>query len=256
MKSTEREKGKQFSSGKLTSGDFSRFITLASGEPYTDEFTRTQAKLKESREKTKKIAIGPCFKPVSPPKKMNGSGNTYGLFTQNMPHMPPNPPVQAIRGAKPASPRNFSVSPPKRGQGGIPGTLLSPYPPHMPAEYDSVHKVQMEEEAKARSKRQGPIRVGCKTNDMISTPAFDTEPTVQPKKYTMDRKVTKPFRPTSPGRRGVLGTFSNYPEHIPDPYDEHERRKRQEMHRKGVGEVPFKTSFATKTSPTRSIQFK
>ncbi|KAG9392678.1 Protein of unknown function DUF4586 [Carpediemonas membranifera] len=253
MKPTEREKGKQFLSGTAHGNEFSHFISLAAEEPYTDDFERTK---RDARAAKEKLSSSTAFKPCSPSKRMTGSGDVTGLFSR--PSIPDDPyqPKSPMSAKK--EPRNFSCSPPRRGQGGVPGTLLSPYPKHRPDVYESEKLAAKADERKAREKRNGPIRVG-KPPSTISPPIFNPEPITRPKQYQPDTKITKPFRPGSPSRRGIEGTFSSYPEHIPDPYDER-MRKAKSMERgattDGMKPAPFRSSFARRSSPVRSIHFR
>mmetsp|Transcript_7679 Transcript_7679/g.25440 ORF Transcript_7679/g.25440 Transcript_7679/m.25440 type:complete len:312 (+) Transcript_7679:52-987(+) len=163
--------------GKTNDATFSKFVPLYMGEKY-------EADYKEKREHAstkKKLMVSETpFKPSKPGTKSSGLGNYYGCVGPKLAHMKDSDESAKKKGDFASGPRNIVTNPSKQGTFGYRGTTLGEklgaggaigeYQ-YKPDAYENKRKVEV-----AESKKSIEMRV-----------------------------TDKPFKPTSPPKRGGAG---------------------------------------------------
>ncbi|KAH7832549.1 putative protein of unknown function (DUF4586) [Monocercomonoides exilis] len=211
---------------------FTPFESLAVGEPY-----------EQNPAQRKKDASAPPvsnkpFLPSSPGKLLTGPGDTHGLFTPftysgmslDDSNESQNKKRKTKRSQTPGpsqiSKRNFYTNPGKRGGSGYFHTTIGGY------EYEYMSEPYGGDRAKVEKMKPKPPPVPFRSMSPPSRPLDTTVYAPLPIDSTKERKrMSKtmgdrpstrstfnpgiPFRPSSPGKKGITGTINPFPEYIP-----------------------------------------
>jgi hypothetical protein len=181
-----RYRGKQFitapvKGGKTNDSTFSPFSPLMVGERYTT----SEAHERKYRGEMKKrnITTAP-FKPSSPPKRNTGLGNYYGTIGKKYEHE-----TDWLHDTSPrkksekVEQRNIVTAPAKKGTYGVPGTQLGVYASKVGSKGvvgEYVYKGEPYDLARQAEQEQKKLSDTSKVAD-------------------------KPFKPTSPAKKGTYG---------------------------------------------------
>jgi len=204
---------------------------LCIGDTYVDPMLRTK--------KSKCTPIDPemMFKP---PGKVKYSTNKLGY--EYIPHMNNIRDPQALHDKYKdyTAPRNFLVSPPKKGGGGTltPGVLFGDGEDrklyeYMPDDYDMPRKKRHAEleahRAKLPEQQFKSMSVGNRTFATDQESYERDQPCGIPREKKVENLNTypheSPFKPAAPTKKGHNGTLEPFPEHMPCPVPEGPKRK-------------------------------
>ncbi|EKX42024.1 hypothetical protein GUITHDRAFT_111879 [Guillardia theta CCMP2712] len=195
----DRQKGKQFlttpsKKGSTPDVTFTRFSTVSVGTPYSPPLQNLQRGEKSSKESVSQ----PPFRPSSPTKTSQGSGSYYGCFgvwknmktTNNYDKVHAKSPDTGLK--------NFLIRPPKKGGCGTIELALKPFVPSSPPQKGTYGYMNLNINGMSRPK-------GC-----VGEYTYQSEPLDRFKRAEDASKDVKPFRPSSPSRkgRGFYGTFT------------------------------------------------
>ena len=256
---------------------------LYEGEKYVDPFKH---ETKAANEERAKNLTTNGFRYSSPNKWSSGLGNYYGCIGPKFQHMPdfnvltkevkPGPVVHELR--------QVLTNPPKRGYGATtPGCIFGPGPKagepgmgkyggreylHMKDEYDLARQ---KESAERKSSAEALLgRPPFKTvshavdffdghNRVASSKVYTEDPRVParpPPAETGAPVAERAFYPSRAPRSGPLGTFTKFPEYLPDPLEEKlKKAKEAAAAARIVGAAPFKPTSKPHTTPMPSIVF-
>mmetsp|Transcript_21117 Transcript_21117/g.30529 ORF Transcript_21117/g.30529 Transcript_21117/m.30529 type:complete len:316 (+) Transcript_21117:123-1070(+) len=225
---------RQFGVGKGIPGKFNR---LYEGETHIDNAKVLAAQRLKGRQG---FLTPNGFSHPSSLKKSSSVGDYNGTFTkpyQHMPegrHEPRNKPREA---KKEIAPRKIYTNPPRKATGGQASTPKIHFTEteYVASEYDAYENKERELHRTSRELMDGKPPFKVSVEDILGKPLSDEDkPAVSTKPFTspISRPHTtqtakgdgesKAFRPSSPSKAGgpLYGTFSEYPAHLADPYDE------------------------------------
>lgn len=271
-KETLRHTGKQFitnppKKGKVgTNCCFEEFRPLYQNEKFVDPGTAEKEYAKELK---KKNVVPKPFVPSSPTKRSPGLGTYYGTIGAKFEHQMEYE-VQK-KGDKPKpiehEKRNFVTSPGKKGTYGVPHTTLGSAHQYMEDPFDTRQKNEIKENAENIKKRIGqPFKSTVHSLDFFNSHKNVAAPRIlsidekvlPPKKEKpeekTEKKVEKPFKPSSPPKKGFNCTINPFPEYkseATEPKSESPKGDTKEAKNRPV----FKPVSNAKSSPTRSIIF-
>jgi hypothetical protein len=262
-----RHQGKQFTTsppkrGKVgTKVFFDEFKPLYQTEKFEDPGTSQKEYGKEQK---KKNIVPRPFAPSSPSKKNSGLGAYYGTIGTKFEHQVEYEVQKKEDKPKPVEheKRNFVTSPSKRGTYGVPHSTIGPSFEYKSDPYDFQRETDLKENADKLKKRIGAPFKGTShpldffdthKNVAASTIYATDEKALSPKKEkpSEDKKVEKPFKPSSPPKRGFNSTFTPFPEYKTDPFEQKPETKDKDEKSRPV----FKPVSNAKSTPTRSIVF-
>ena len=256
---------------------------LYEGEKYVDPH-KNDTKW-ELEERAKNLTTN-GFRYSSPNKWSSGLGNYYGCIGPKLQHMPeynvltkedkPGPVVHELR--------QVLTNPPRRGYGATtPGCIFGPGPKsgesgmgkyggreylHIKDEYDLARQKESSERKASAESLLG--RAPFKTvshaldffdahNRVASSKLFTEDPRIParpPPAPTGQNVVERAFYPSRAPRSGPLGTFTKFPEYLPDPLEEKMKAaKEAAAAARLVGAAPFKPTSKPHTTRTPSIVF-
>jgi len=269
---SERVRGQQFKTcppkrGQGPDAFFDKkFKSLSEGDKYIDPGTIEK---KDRMDSAKKKLTPEGFRYTSPGKKSCGLGNYWGTF--GAPHKHETEYVVLKKGEQPfkggAQPKNIVTGPSKKGTYGVPATTIGHGDEYkyISDPYDSQRRKEVGEAKENAKKQIGPaFKSSCRRTEF-----FDSQPNVAASKiYGLDKalpahkpqnskpepKITIPFKPSSPPKKGFNATLSKAPEYKEDPYEAKEKAEREER-QKNKPTVVWKPVSGNKTLSTRSIAF-
>jgi hypothetical protein len=264
-----RHQGKQFTTSPSKRGKvgdkvfFDGFKPLYEKEKFEDPGTQEKVYAKEQK---KKNIVPKPFAPSSPSKRNTGLGGYYGTIGGTYEHQVEYEAQKKGDKPKPVEheKRNFVTSPSKKGTYGVPHSTIGPAFEYKNDPYDLERENQLKDNAEKIKKRIGqPFKSTAHPLDFFDThknvaasTVYGTDDKVlSPKKEktTTEKKVEKPFKPSSPPKRGLNSTFAPFPEYQTDPYEvKHEKDDKDD---KDKARPVFKPVSNAKSTPTRSIIF-
>lgn len=270
----DRHKGKSFSTalGKKGQGadiGFTKeFKSLHEGDKFVDPGTH-EKKYRLEQEKKKITPEG--FRYTAPSKKPCGSGSYSGCFTQPYSHQTEYDVLQ--KGELPqktaGSTKNVLTNPPKKGTFGTPGTSIGGGKgtefKYTSDPYDAEHRKELAEARNAAKKiaGNGPFKSACRRTACFdehhgtgASKVFSLDRALPPKKQLVKDKMpasVKPFKPSSPGKKGYDCTINKFPEYKEDPLELQERRRRQEAKQNSQLGQTWKPISGPKSTPCRSV---
>uniref|UniRef100_A0A7S4PNG5 Cilia-and flagella-associated protein 96 n=1 Tax=Guillardia theta TaxID=55529 RepID=A0A7S4PNG5_GUITH len=226
----DRQKGKQFlttpsKKGSTPDVTFTRFSTVSVGTPYSPPLQNLQRGEKSSKESVSQ----PPFRPSSPTKTSQGSGSYYGCFgvwknmktTNNYDKVHAKSPDTGLK--------NFLIRPPKKGGCGTIGLNIGGNPEGHVGEYKYYPEPAPARPSSAPSELalkpfvpSSPPQKGTygymnlningmsRPKGCVGEYTYQSEPLDRFKRAEDASKDVKPFRPSSPSRkgRGFYGTFT------------------------------------------------
>uniref|UniRef100_A0A7S3BTE4 Cilia-and flagella-associated protein 96 n=1 Tax=Haptolina ericina TaxID=156174 RepID=A0A7S3BTE4_9EUKA len=291
-----RTKGRQFSTNKQRKGqtgdNWNRgpgrrqlFQVLFEGEKYLDPHTFER---KWQLEESKRNLTSDGFRFSRPNQKSAGLGNYWGCIGPKFKHMQDfevlgkeDKPVEVKHEL-----RQVITNPPKKGYGAsTPGVIFGPGArmgeapkqarwggpeyEHSTDPYDAARQYEKRERMLNEEASLGrpPFRTVSHAVDFFdakkgvaSSAVFTEEPRVpdrDPKDSGSEFKpVGGPFYPSKAPRSGKQGTFTKFPEYLPDPLEEKLKAAKEaaQAARASIG-GPFKPPQKPKTCPTKTIIF-
>ncbi|KAH7819914.1 putative protein of unknown function (DUF4586) [Monocercomonoides exilis] len=239
----DRYKGKQLGiippkRGVLNDTTFGKFQSLATSEPY-----QAPSPPKRFSSSSKPVSSKP-FLPSNPTKKLTGPGDVHGCFNQieymsegemEMTKSPTSSRSSTASSTKrttsSVSPRNFYTNPTKKGGPGFASNTIGGFSyPYMSEPYGGD---RMKIEKTKPKTPTVPFRSmsppgGC-FDSKIYSPITTMESKSAESSPTSTRPSTRagttrsrgssfcqtvPFRPSSPGKRGITGTLAPFPEYV------------------------------------------
>eukprot|EP00800_Vazella_pourtalesii_P013531 TRINITY_DN3246_c0_g1_i2.p1 TRINITY_DN3246_c0_g1~~TRINITY_DN3246_c0_g1_i2.p1 ORF type:complete len:274 (+),score=58.42 TRINITY_DN3246_c0_g1_i2:277-1098(+) len=229
------------------SGYFAKgFDRIMEGEAHSDPIKRKrQDRLKE---KKKQMTEQP-FIPSNPSAKYSGTGS--GTFSGKIEAFP-----GSTRSKPPysAPPKNFQVTPGKRGTGyGYVGVTIGAEFKYMESDYEAARQLRAKEMADHNSKLKG------QSFKLFNHPQtlFDKNPYRQDKSHPpeieykpSEKQRLKPFLPSTPAKNiggAKSGTFDKYPSHSEDLYQLQKTRKDP------TKRIIFHPSVGPKSKPSGSL---
>ncbi|GKT35747.1 Protein of unknown function DUF4586 like protein [Aduncisulcus paluster] len=227
---------------------------------YKDQYLVQREIQAEDRKKLEKKAT---FKFPNPPKKSTGAGSDFGCLSAHYEHLPEAPEKSAKRKDEKEK-RQFVHSVPKKGSGGVPGTVLNPLPPREGEEpYIDGWRLQTMKRSSAKStfSQPHPMKAGRPKNDFFDPNPYGVDESKIPKssKPKAEAKKEKPKKQMySNPKSNVLETF---PEHQTDEYERVEQVKREmystskPLKKGGVQKKDFCYVSHGHTIPSRSVMF-
>jgi len=248
-----RHQGRQFTTNPMKKGKpVKNFQSLYEKEKYYDAGYHQRNYQKQLK---KKILNG-SFKPSSPSKKNSGVGGYYGTLGKKYDHKAEYNVVK--RGDKPKKrepePRNMTTKPSKKGGYGFVGLGISEDYKRgkFVDDYEAAaKKAKAEREIFKKKMKGGAFRAGrsAKNNYFDANPFGVTNLVKETKKktYEQKKKIDRPFKPSSPSKRG--GMIGNYPKYMPDPYVKPKEKKKEEQR------AVWRSTGGVKAGPTKSILF-
>lgn len=273
-----RTQGRQFSTeppkkGKTPDVTFSKFETLAVGNPYVE---LAVAQRRARNEQLKHQIVSVPFKPSSPTKRPVGHGSYFGSFGV-WPNMKTTDEFDKMnrKTGDLQTHKNILTSPPKKGTYGMVGTNIGGRPDGVLGEYKySSEPVKRPETAPAEKMKpfipssppkkgtygfmQLNINGSTKPQGSQGEYTYVADPIHKVKRVQNELESVKPFRPSHPPRkgRGYFGTFRwSGQEYVEDP--EKEKFEKQARERKALRErnmgVIFKPSSHPKSMRTTSV---
>ncbi|KAL0486090.1 hypothetical protein AKO1_001783 [Acrasis kona] len=242
-----------------TNTTFGAFNPLYEKESYQDP--GFQEKQFSKTEKVK-IKAGP-FKPSSPSKRSAGLGNYYGTIGNSYPHMTDFNVVKKGDKPKPIEQpkKNIMTSPSKKGTYGYLKTTIGGEYEYKSDPYNASNEKALQEKKLHKSRIVGqPFKSTSHGLDFFDThknvaasAVYGTDSKVLPPRAERSeerKRVEKPFKPSSPSKRGLNSTFTPFPEYKSDEYD-----KASDPSKKQTNERVFKPVSYEKTTPCRSVVF-
>jgi len=163
--------------GKTNDATFDRFVPLYAGEQYQRNYKQKREEL--TKTKGMNITESP-FKPSNPQKTSTGLGNYYGCIGAKVVHMKDDDVLQKKKGDFEVGPRNIVTNPSKKGTFGFRGTTLG--------------------EKTGSGGAIGEYSYVGDKYDLARRAEIEAS-----KKSVEDRVTDKPFKPTSPPKRGGAG---------------------------------------------------
>jgi hypothetical protein len=273
-----RTSGKQFCTeppkkGKTPDVTFSKFETLAVGDPYVE----LAVQQRRARNELLKQQIVPTpFKPSSPTKRPVGHGSYFGTFGiwKNMKTTDDYDKKLSKHEGQPL--KNILTSPPKRGTYGMVGTNIGGKAEGINGEYkylsDPIKRPSTAPEkdnikpfipsSPPKKGTYGYIHINIngaqKPQGSQGEYTYMPEPIATAKRPKSEGETIKPFRPSQPPKKGqgFYGTFRwSGQEYVEDP--EKEKWAKQVAERKALRErnmgLTFKPSSQPKSMRTVSI---
>mmetsp|Transcript_21673 Transcript_21673/g.51405 ORF Transcript_21673/g.51405 Transcript_21673/m.51405 type:complete len:342 (+) Transcript_21673:205-1230(+) len=274
--------GKQFSTnppkkGKTPDIGFSKFETLAVGDPYVELAVQQR---RERNKRLKEQIVPAAFKPSSPTRKSTGHGSYYGSFGiwRNMKNTDDYDKRQLKKGEMGLAPKNILTSPPKKGTYGMVGTNIGgnvwgtngeykfqaePVRPRPATAPDGEKLKPFVPSSPAKKGTYGYMQTNINGAGKPHGSQGEYTYVGDPVKPTSARKssegeILKPFRPSNPQKkgRGFFGTFRwEGQEYKEDPEREKwekavaERRAQRE---RNMGLI-FRPSSHSKSTRTISV---
>lgn len=214
-----------------------KFNRLYEGEQY---MSASKLSAMDRMDGRKKFLTPNGFRYSSPLKKSSSKGDFNGTFRRKAPPYESDGTYgqRGVRTAlKETGPRNFFTNPPRKAtgeaKGNTPKVCFDEYR-YVSSDYDAFRKA--EREARLAEKEKYADRVPFK---IVGQDALDAKPKEEDenhaktapariapikknKKGEGEEEEQKAFRPSSPSKSGgaLYGTFSKYPKHEADPFDE------------------------------------
>nr|XP_033799577.1 UPF0602 protein C4orf47 homolog isoform X2 [Geotrypetes seraphini] len=118
--------------------------------------------------------------------------------------------------------------------------------------YDKGPRKKGEEYDESKLIKGGPFRLNLYPREYFDPNPYHVDKPLPPLKKTEEKKIEKPFRPSSPSKKmgGMkAGTFDPYPTHSTDPY---KTKYEKEVAVNKSGKI-FHPLAGTKTRPVRSV---
>nr|XP_033799537.1 UPF0602 protein C4orf47 homolog isoform X1 [Geotrypetes seraphini]XP_033799545.1 UPF0602 protein C4orf47 homolog isoform X1 [Geotrypetes seraphini]XP_033799553.1 UPF0602 protein C4orf47 homolog isoform X1 [Geotrypetes seraphini]XP_033799558.1 UPF0602 protein C4orf47 homolog isoform X1 [Geotrypetes seraphini]XP_033799567.1 UPF0602 protein C4orf47 homolog isoform X1 [Geotrypetes seraphini] len=231
----------------LQAGYFdAQFKRVFTGEGYSNPIKlRRLYRLDQSKRN-----LGKSFLPSSVSKKSSGLGSYYGTIGGS---------VQAFSSQlKTKAPyvapgKNFYTNPGKKGTGyGYPNLTIGKPFAYSAEIYDKGPRKKGEEYDESKLIKGGPFRLNLYPREYFDPNPYHVDKPLPPLKKTEEKKIEKPFRPSSPSKKmgGMkAGTFDPYPTHSTDPY---KTKYEKEVAVNKSGKI-FHPLAGTKTRPVRSV---
>ncbi|XP_029442782.1 UPF0602 protein C4orf47 homolog [Rhinatrema bivittatum] len=249
----EAGKGRQMFPGgskimsDLQAGYFdAQFKRVFTGEGYSNPIKlKRQHRMEEAKKN-----IGKVFLPSNGDKKSSGLGSYYGTLGGPMPAF-----SGQLKARDPyiAPGKNFYTNPGKLGTGyGYPNlTIGKPYS-YSSESYEGAARKKGEVDDEQALMKGGPFKLNLYPREYFDANPYQSDEHLPPVKKSAERKVEKPFRPSSPAKKmgGMkAGTFDPYPSHSNEPY----RIKREKETTTNKSGKIFHPLSSSKTRPIRSI---
>mmetsp|Transcript_55085 Transcript_55085/g.112628 ORF Transcript_55085/g.112628 Transcript_55085/m.112628 type:complete len:342 (-) Transcript_55085:206-1231(-) len=278
----DRIKGKQFSTnpskkGKTPDVTFSKFETLAVGDPYVELAVQQR---RERNKRLKEQLVPQPFKPSNPTKRSTGHGSYFGTFNiwENVKTSDDYDKRQLKKGEKVLDPKNILTSPPKRGTYGMVGTNIGGRVQGFAGEYeyqpsgsnkprpatapDGEKLKPFVPSSPAKKGTYGYLHLNIngstKPKGSQGEYTYMGDPIHSARSHKSDTDALKPFRPSHPPQkgRGFFGTFKWEGQHyIEDP--EKEKWAKAVAERKAARErnmgLIFRPSSHPKSTRTTSV---
>lgn len=208
-----------------------KFNRLYEGETFVSESKQATNQRMEGR---KKFLTPNGFGYSSPIKKSSSKGDFYGTFQKKAPTYLSDG-TYGTRQTKTAitesGPKNFYTNPPRKATGlsqaTTPKTLFEEYH-YVTSPYNAFHETEKRAKTAGIEKLGDKLPFKVRGQDALYAPIkgppggmSGSAPTNAVRKPKPEEEP-KAFRPSSPSKQGgpIYGTFSKYPNHEPDPFDE------------------------------------
>jgi hypothetical protein len=270
---SDRNRGMQFKvnpprGGVNNDAMFDKFKTLSApldtDKGRVSKYEDAHLADKKAREESRKAMITTSgFRYSSPGKKATGTGSSYGLFNATKFDEPPKAGKSSEPKKKDPEPRNILTSPGKKGTYGVPGTTFGKEETKEPEKLPKEAKKQKD---KPEPKNVGPpFKAACKHVEF-----FDGYPNVPASKiYTIDTKlpaarkpeppkkplIAAPFKPSSPGKRGLQGTLQKFPGDDPNDKKIPKESKPKKKDEEKKPSVVWKPTATGHSLPVKSIAY-
>ncbi|XP_030048510.1 cilia-and flagella-associated protein 96 [Microcaecilia unicolor] len=231
----------------LQAGYFdAQFKRVFTGEGYSNPIKlRRQYRLEQAKKN-----LGKVFLPCSESKKGSGLGSYYGTIGGSVPAFSSQ---MKTREPYVAPGKNFYTNPGKKGTGyGYPNlTIGKPYSYSVEA-YGIGGRKKGGIDMEAKLMKGGPFRLNLYPREYFDANPYHVDKPLPPLKKTEEKKIDKPFRPSSPAKTmgGMkAGTFEPYPTHSSEPY---KVKREKDVTVNKSGKI-FHPLAGPKTRPVQSI---
>nr|XP_004666462.1 UPF0602 protein C4orf47 homolog isoform X1 [Jaculus jaculus]XP_044998235.1 UPF0602 protein C4orf47 homolog isoform X1 [Jaculus jaculus]XP_044998236.1 UPF0602 protein C4orf47 homolog isoform X1 [Jaculus jaculus]XP_044998237.1 UPF0602 protein C4orf47 homolog isoform X1 [Jaculus jaculus]XP_044998238.1 UPF0602 protein C4orf47 homolog isoform X1 [Jaculus jaculus]XP_044998239.1 UPF0602 protein C4orf47 homolog isoform X1 [Jaculus jaculus]XP_044998240.1 UPF0602 protein C4orf47 homolog isoform X1 [ len=202
----------------LQAGYFdAQFARIFEGEGYVN---LNQVRRRHMMQEAKKN-LGKAFIPSNGEKKPSGLGSYYGTIGGPVPFFSAQ---SKPRDRYEAPGKNLYTNPGKKGTGyGYANVTIGKQFSHSSDLYDAAKQnYKKYNEEHHRLIKGSPFKLNLYPKEYFDTNPYFTEKALPPiKKEEKKELLTKPFKPSSPGKKAggmKAGTFDPYPSHSADPY--------------------------------------